>query len=66
MYQALREIDRRLHMESYPQLFYPEIYILEGGYRSFFASHPHLCTSGYIPMADKVFKEECREQFSQH
>ncbi len=32
MYAALREIDRRLNMQWYPQLFYSEIYILEGGY----------------------------------
>jgi hypothetical protein len=43
MYSTLREIDRRLHMSFYPQLFFSEIYILEGGYKEFYANHPELC-----------------------
>ena len=66
MYAALREIDRRLHMNWYPQLFYSEIYILEGGYKQFYESHPQLCQGGYVPMLDKNFKEEGREKFNKH
>lgn len=36
LYRFLRELDRKLHIDSYPQLYYPNMYILEGGYRSFF------------------------------
>ena len=36
MYRFLREIDRKIHVHSYPKLFYPNLYILEGGYREFF------------------------------
>ena len=66
MYSTLREIDRRLHMNVYPQLFFSEIYILEGGYKQFFESHPDLCEGGYVAMADKNYKEDCRDKFSKH
>ena len=66
MDHALREIDRRLHMEHYPRLFYPEIYILEGGYKHFYEQQPHLCSGGYVPMADKNFKADCKELYSLH
>ena len=66
MYSTLREIDRRLHMNVYPQLFFSEIYILEGGYKQFFENHPDLCEGGYVPMADKSYKEDCRDKFSKH
>ncbi|TNV71799.1 hypothetical protein FGO68_gene10591 [Halteria grandinella] len=66
MYQALRELDRRLHLHCYPQLFFTEIYILEGGYKQFHESQPHHCEGGYVPMADKNYKEDCREKFHDH
>ena len=33
----LRNRDRDLHYHVYPKLFYPELYLLEGGYKAFFA-----------------------------
>ena len=32
LYSILRGIDRQFNQEIYPKLFFPEIYILEGGY----------------------------------
>ena len=64
MYRTLREIDRNLHMHFYPQLFYTEIYLLEGGYKEFQAYHPSLCNGSYTPMADKEFKEDCKVKFN--
>jgi hypothetical protein len=32
----LRNQDRTLNEHSYPNLFYPELYLLEGGYKSFY------------------------------
>ena len=66
MYSALREIDRRLHVSFYPQLFYPEIYILEGGFSVFHKRFPEHCVGLYVPMADKQFKDDCKENFSNH
>ncbi|CAF4443652.1 unnamed protein product, partial [Rotaria socialis] len=31
-----RSEDRNIHEQSYPQLHYPEIYLLEGGYKAFY------------------------------
>ncbi len=30
-----RSEDRNIHEKSYPELHYPEIYLLEGGYKAF-------------------------------
>lgn len=35
----LREKDREANKECYPQLHYPEIYLLEGGYKAFYENH---------------------------
>ncbi|PIK55485.1 putative M-phase inducer phosphatase [Apostichopus japonicus] len=34
----LRENDRNANLENYPALFYPELYLLHGGYKNFFES----------------------------
>ena len=31
-----RSEDRNIHEKSYPELYYPEIYLLEGGYKAFY------------------------------
>ena len=36
-YRAFRDLDRLLN--RYPLLSYPEIYVLEGGYRNFYEAH---------------------------
>lgn len=47
----LRSRDREIHGDSYPVLYYPEIYLLEGGYKDFFDSHKTLCEPvSYKPM----------------
>lgn len=38
--QYLRERDRKIHINDYPNLFYPEIYVMEGGYKLFFEFYP--------------------------
>ncbi|AQZ18506.1 MIH1 (YMR036C) [Zygosaccharomyces parabailii] len=43
MASHLRNCDRIFNAEEYPNLFYPDIIILEGGYKSFFDLYPHLC-----------------------
>lgn len=34
-YRFLREADRKANKENYPALNYPELYLLEGGYKAF-------------------------------
>ncbi|NXA93218.1 MPIP2 phosphatase, partial [Melanocharis versteri] len=60
MCKFLRERDRSCH--EYPQLLYPELYILKGGYRDFFFQFPSHCEPrDYRPMEHPAFKEELRK-----
>ena len=55
----MRKRDRALN--TYPKLFYPELYILHGGYREFFRLHVEYCYPQlYCQMRDPAFKEELR------
>ncbi|XP_053690634.1 M-phase inducer phosphatase-like [Sabethes cyaneus] len=57
----LRNHDRILNSDSYPALHYPEIYLLHGGYKDFFAVHPDLCDPiAYRQMMDPEFGEAYR------
>ncbi|OWK54526.1 M-phase inducer phosphatase 2 [Lonchura striata] len=57
MCKFLRERDRSCH--RYPQLHYPELYVLNGGYREFFFQFPDHCEPrDYRPMQDPAFREE--------
>ncbi|XP_065341862.1 M-phase inducer phosphatase-like isoform X2 [Cloeon dipterum] len=50
----LRGCDRAANKECYPNLFYPEMYLLHGGYKAFFESHPELCEpQSYTPMLNQ-------------
>ncbi|XP_027563766.1 M-phase inducer phosphatase 2-like isoform X2 [Neopelma chrysocephalum] len=60
MCQFLREKDRSCH--EYPQLHYPELYVLKGGYRDFFLQYPTHCEpQDYRPMEHGAFQEELRQ-----
>uniref|UniRef100_A0A8C4WWW7 protein-tyrosine-phosphatase n=1 Tax=Eptatretus burgeri TaxID=7764 RepID=A0A8C4WWW7_EPTBU len=37
---ALRQMDRKMNINKYPKVFYPELYVLLGGYREFFLNAP--------------------------
>lgn len=50
-----RAYDRSENIESYPKLSYPHLFLLEGGYKAFFAQYPELCTGGYVSMRDEKF-----------
>lgn len=57
----LRNHDRILNSDSYPALHYPEIYLLHGGYKDFFAVHPDLCDPvAYRQMLDPEFGDAYR------
>ncbi|XP_043854787.1 M-phase inducer phosphatase 2-like [Dromiciops gliroides] len=51
--------DRDRNTNNYPNLYYPEMYILKGGYKDFFPQYPTLCEpQSYRPMNHEDFKEE--------
>lgn len=57
MLRFLRNQDRTLNKDSYPKLFYPELYLLEGGYKAFYEQNESHCEpQTYKPMlhADHV------------
>lgn len=57
--QTLRSNDRVLNREKYPDLYFPELYLLENGYNNFFNNYPELCCpQSYIKMDDKAYSED--------
>lgn len=61
----LRNADRHQNMHRYPQLFYPEIYILAGGYSTFYANHRSRCEpQSYIEMNHHLHQKDCAREMS--
>lgn len=61
MYRYLRNKDRDSHTECYPKLFYPEMYVIQGGYKAFFESCKEYCEpQSYRLMADENFTQELK------
>ncbi|KAK3576958.1 hypothetical protein CHS0354_005963 [Potamilus streckersoni] len=61
LYRFLRSEDRDLHKENYPQLHYPEVYLLDGGYKAFFESYKELCEpESYTPMIHNAHTADLR------
>ncbi|CAL8297922.1 unnamed protein product [Arctogadus glacialis] len=59
MCRFVRERDRSLN--EYPELHYPELYILKGGYKDFFPDHQEQCEpQAYRPMHHEDFKDDLR------
>lgn len=60
MCRFVRERDRALN--EYPNLHYPELYILKGGYKEFFPHFQSQCEpQSYRPMRHEDFKEDLRK-----
>ena len=59
-WKHIRDLDRKVHgMDGFPNLFYPEMYLLEGGYKCFFERFPMHCDpSAYVPMDHAGFDSE--------
>lgn len=57
----LRQQDREANKECYPALHYPEVYLLEGGYKVFFEKFADYCDpKSYKPMLHKDHAEDLR------
>lgn len=59
--RLLREMDRTTNKEHYPALHFPEMYLLEGGYKAFYERYPELCTpNDYVRMLDAKHTEDLK------
>ncbi|KAG8963569.1 cell division cycle- protein [Tulasnella sp. 419] len=47
--KQFRSTDRKMNLDKYPKVHYPEVYILQGGYKGYYDRHAVRCT-GYVPM----------------
>jgi M-phase inducer tyrosine phosphatase len=62
MAKFVRNRDRAVNDFQYPKLTFPEMYILEGGYSKFFASHRTKCfPQNYVEMHHKDHEQECEK-----
>ncbi|KAL9600735.1 MAG: hypothetical protein Q9219_002976 [cf. Caloplaca sp. 3 TL-2023] len=60
MAKFLRQKDRAVNAHRYPLLTYPEVYILDGGYSSFFQDHRYRCSpQNYVEMGAKEHASAC-------
>lgn len=60
MASFIRHKDRAFNIERYPNLTFPEMYILDGGYSAFFAQHRSLCyPQNYVEMTSKEHEFAC-------
>ena len=61
LWSTLRGLDRHINHEKWPKLFFPEMYVLEKGFSSFYARFPKLCQGGYkCQDGDKLEKSRVR------
>lgn len=61
MSRFLRNQDRALHSLDYPKLFYPELYLIEGGYKAFFSKCKEYCEPKcYLPMLDENHSQDLK------
>ena len=57
----VRKQDRAANKEVYPSLHFPEMYILDQGYKAFFESHKELCEpDDYKPMLHQDHLEDMK------
>lgn len=61
IYSFLRGLDRMENMKNYPKVYYPNIYLLEGGYSNFVEKHDQYCVGKgekYQRMLDKQHRSK--------
>jgi M-phase inducer tyrosine phosphatase len=63
MARHVRKQDRATNAEQYPKLTYPEVYLLDGGYSSFFSQHRERCfPQNYVEMDAKEHAYTCERE----
>ncbi|KAL9649124.1 hypothetical protein ABK040_004146 [Willaertia magna] len=71
MYRLMRKLDRNNHIHDYPNLTFPNIYILEGGYKEFYEcdnqninTRDYCEPRDYVAMNAKPYVAECKKYFT--
>ncbi|KAM4636952.1 uncharacterized protein O3C94_017982 [Discoglossus pictus] len=60
MCRTLRNMDRNIN--KYPNLHYPELYLLKGGYKEFYEKHKNLCEpKAYVDMLHSDYREQYKK-----
>lgn len=63
MARHVRSEDRIYNAECYPRLTYPEVYILDGGYSTFFSEHRERCyPQAYVEMDAAEHATTCEKE----
>ncbi|KAI0502787.1 rhodanese-like domain-containing protein [Xylaria bambusicola] len=63
MARHIRAEDRSVNAECYPHLTYPEVYLLEGGYKEFFKLQRHRCyPQAYVEMGAVEHANTCERE----
>lgn len=61
----LRKLDRVHNSERYPYLSYPDIVVLEGGYKRFFEAYRNMCRpQAYVSMKDNNHRKSCEAEMN--
>src|SRR6201999_386279 len=63
-YNYFRSCDRVAHAEHWPHLSFPNLFILDGGYREFYQFSPQLCQpfGTFISQWDLNFSSQCKTE----
>lgn len=56
MAMHFRNYDRDANRMQYPAIHYPQVYLLDGGYRAFYRAHPGHCNGSYVSMLDDAHR----------
>ncbi|KAI5967352.1 MIH1 [Candida margitis] len=65
MAKHLRKCDRTLNQNSYPFLSWPDVVVLEGGYKNFFTKYKSFCCpQNYVEMKDIKHEVSCEANLS--
>lgn len=65
MARHLRKCDRTMNANQYPYLTFPDIVVLEGGYKRFFDKYRQYCNpQGYVEMKDLRHEKLCENQLN--
>lgn len=64
MVRYLRNLDRQVHAETYPSLYYPQLYLIDGGYQRCFETIQESCSPvAYVTMRDATHVDACKAAF---